>query len=266
MQPDSGSQAEYAGSQFVGRWLPVAQSISQLALQLHGMPGASMVLGLLVAVTDPEGSPEGLLRSIKADTSALRMAPLRTAMQALSDARRVGQEHSEWSRYIDRADDELSRARSLASGPNEVAVIEFNHGVVYLLRGDETNALHHLRLSARASDDAVSLYMRWGYNILDRREPRVIKKWPLAARIALMPTFPVLLAGGAVYTAATMPMRRRSMRELREFISFYNLIQHTLNSVGGDDPRYLKIERVAKYKGEGPEFLLMFAPISGPKR
>jgi hypothetical protein len=54
-----------------------------------------------------------------------------------------------------------------------------------------------------------------------------------------MPTFPVLLAGG-IYTAATMPMRRRSMRELREFISFYNLIQHTLNSVGGNAPRYLK--------------------------
>jgi hypothetical protein len=266
MQPDSGSQAGYVGSQFVGRWLPVAQSISQVAMQLHGMPGASMVLGLLVAVTDPDSSPEGLLRSIKADTSALRMAPLRTAMRALSDARRVGQEHSEWSRYIDRADDELSRARSLASGPNEVAVIEFNHAVVYLLRGDEPNALHHLRLSAGASDDAISLYMRWGYNIIDWRQSNAVKLWPRAARIAMIPTYPVLLMAVGTYTAMTMPKRRRSMRELREFISFYNLIQHTLNSVGGDDPRYLKIQQLAKHKSDGPEFALMFAPIDEPKK
>ena len=63
-----------------GRWLQIATTIGRLVSLLH-LPGhqqASAVIGALLALNDAENETDqiALLKSIKADTAALRVGPL----------------------------------------------------------------------------------------------------------------------------------------------------------------------------------------------
>jgi hypothetical protein len=193
-----------------GRWLPVATAVGGIAL--HGVPAAPAVIQLIAALVDPEGSQGSMLSSIKADTSTLRKAPFRTAMQSLDDARLIGPADPFWPTYIYRAEAKFSEALELASDMPEKALIELNLGIVFMLTGHEANTLRHLQLSRQHAEEAVNQYARRAYNLSDARERRTTKRWPLAARIAIFPAMPVILAGALVYGLGSMPHGKSQAR------------------------------------------------------
>jgi hypothetical protein len=100
-----------------GRWLQLAVTVGRIAATLH-LPGykqASTAVGLLIALIDAENDQAGLLKSIKADTAALRAGPLKEALRSMRDAQRVGPADSSWDTFIRRAEGKLSEARELVS-------------------------------------------------------------------------------------------------------------------------------------------------------
>jgi hypothetical protein len=72
-----------------GKWLQMAGTVGQLISILH-VPGynkVSVITGLLITLSDAQNDQAALLRSIKADTAALRAGPLREALRSIGDAK-----------------------------------------------------------------------------------------------------------------------------------------------------------------------------------
>jgi hypothetical protein len=243
-----------AAREIFGRWLPVATAVGGVALP--GVPAAPAVIQLIAALVDPEGGQGSMLSSIKADTSALRKAPFRTAMQSLNDALLVGPADPLWLRYIYRAEAKFSEALELASDMPEKALIEFNLGIVFMLIGHRVNTRRHLELSRQHAEEAVNHYARHAYNLFDARERRTSKRWPLAARIAILPATPLILVGGGLYALAALPYGKSQARKLREFIGLYNLIQRAWESVGGGEARYLAVG--TNRRNDGDSYYIYF--------
>ena len=218
-----------------GGWLEVATRVGRFVSQLPGLHGASVVIGLLTALNDAQNDQTALLRSIKADTAALRVAPLKEALHSLEDAQRVGLTDSSWSTFIGRAEAKLSEARELVSSPQEEAFVEFNLGIVWLAIGNKGNASHHLELSAACATRVVDEYVRKASYALEDARPspvrrrisrKSVRRLGLAANILLVPA---LAAGPPL--SAKMAAERRTCSDLKDFIGFYNLIQHTASGV-----------------------------------
>jgi hypothetical protein len=139
-----------------GGWDEVATAVGQLVSQLPGLGGAQAVVGLLLALLNAQDSQSGLLKSIKADIAALRIAPYKEALHSLEDARRVGPAYPSWDTFIRRAEAKLSEARELASDLREEGLVEYNRGIVYLMLGDQVNARYHLQQSAQCAEQVVN--------------------------------------------------------------------------------------------------------------
>jgi hypothetical protein len=238
-----------------GGWLEIAATVGQFvsALHLPGYRGASAVVNLLTALTAAQDGQTALLRSIKADTAALRMAPLKEALLSLEDARRVGPADSSWDTFIRRAEAKLSEARALVSGLQEEALVEYNLGIVYLAIGHQGNARHSLEQSAGCANRTVNEYVRKARSMIRDDRPDRLKRWELpktgqrvlagGAIAASMVTFGTYtLAYGGLKEATVNAARRRACHDLKDFLGFYNLIQHTASRTSGDaKPRYLTL-------------------------
>jgi hypothetical protein len=146
-----------AAEDVFGRWSEIAGAVVRFVSQLPGLRNGSVVMDLLLVFTDAQRGQTALLKSIKADTAALRVAPLKEALQSLEDARRVGPTDPLWDTFIRRAEANLSTARTLVSGPHEQALVEFNQGIVYLTMGHEDNARYHLEQGVQCADQAVNI-------------------------------------------------------------------------------------------------------------
>jgi hypothetical protein len=120
------------GEQTFGGWAQLAVAAGRAISVVPGLSRASAFVDLLVAVIDVQESQTGLLKSIKADTAAIRGGPFKEAVQNLQQARRVGPSDPFWIRHIDRAEDRLSEAFSYAKTPRDKAQIEYNRALVYL--------------------------------------------------------------------------------------------------------------------------------------
>jgi len=240
-----------------GRWVEVAGTVGRLASQLPGLHGVSVVIDVLAALTDAQNGQTALLKSIKADTAALRIAPFKVAVESLGEALRVGPADPSWDTYIHRTEEKLSDALALVSGPQEEALVEFDLGITWFLMGHKGNARHHIERSLQCGHQVVNEYVRKARNqIHDERpfEDRV-KRWELskAGRRAVVAGQTVWVVGtfglgGAVFTAydATVVRARRQARsDLNDFIGFYNLIQYTVSSMSGNaKPQYLILDQL----------------------
>jgi len=238
------------GEDIFGGWLETAATIGRFIAHLPGLPGGSVVIDLLAALTDAQDSQTGLLKSIKSDTATLVMNPFRVAMQSLKDAQRVGPAHPSWDISIRRAEDKFIEASKNVSGPDEEALVEFNLTIVYLTMGDEVNARYHAEQSVQCADRAVNEYVRRsGTAIRDSRTlpaerrsvgPRARDVGIVAAVLGTVAITNGMLSPSGAYLDAMTPRGRRACRDLERFIGFYNLIQRTASSISGDaQPRYL---------------------------
>jgi len=243
----SGPEAE----ELFGGWLEIAVTVGRFVSQLPGYGGVSAVVNLLAALTDAQDGRTALLRSIKADTAAMRIAPLKGALLSLQEARRVGPADPLWDTFIRRAEDSLSKALALVSGPQEEALVEFNLGVVYLMMGHPDSARHHLGQSVQCADRVVNEYMQKEAFAIDDlrpladRPPGQLLKRNNAGSFAVTLGLSMVSKGvvSGPYVEAMTPWVRRACRDLQRFISFYNLIQRTASSVSGNArPRYLVLD------------------------
>ncbi len=243
-----------------GGWVEIAATVSRFVSQVPGLHGASVVTDLLAAVADAQYGQTALLKSIKADTAALRMNPFKVALQSLEDARRVGPAHPSWDTFIRRAEDKFIEASKLASGPQEEALVEFNLAIVYLAMGDEVNTRHHIEQSVQCAARAVNGYVQKGRMAIDDFRPSEERpefyKMTAAGGAGLAALLGGMwVTGGTMdmsYAAALTPQCRRACHDLKGFIGFYNLIQRTASSVsGGAQPRYLTLEGPRKPLAKG---------------
>lgn len=251
-----------------GGWYKIATTAGRFASLVSKTPGlptpASDVLGLLAALTDAQDSQSALLSSIKADTTALRNAPFKGALQSLDDARRVGPADPSWDRFLDRAEDKLSEARELESDPQKEALIEYDLGIVWLAKGHRGNARFHLEKCIQCADRVVNEYAEKASIALQDARPRdpgkKRRELPVGAKRALV-AGTALLPGGVAAVAAAGAVKkgrkvagRGACHDLKDFLDFYNLIQHTASAVSGAEPQYLKLE--GPMKGRGPDYIL----------
>jgi hypothetical protein len=232
-----------------GGWLEIAATIGRFISPLPGLPGGSVIMDLLAALTGAQDTQTGLLKSIKADTAALRMNPFRVALQSLQDAQRVGPAHPSWGTFIRRAEDKFIEASKLVSGPQE-ALVEFNLTIVYLMMEDEANTRYHAEQSVQCADRVVDEYVRSsGTAIADcrilpaERTPKGLRARDFGSLAVTLGTVAItlgILSPPGSYLDAMTPWGRRALRDLERFIGFYNLIQRTASSISGDaQPRYL---------------------------
>jgi hypothetical protein len=234
-----------------GKWLQMAAAVGQIIAVLH-LPGykrAASVISVLIALHDAENDQAVLLKSIKADTAAMRAGPLKEALRSIGDAQRVGPADPSWDTYTRRAESKLSEARELVSGPQEEAFVEFNHGVVWLAMGHQANASHHLELSAAAAARAADLLVRKASYALEDARPS-----PVGPRIsrhavdgivagAMVLTFGFAMYPGSAALGVRIAAERRACEDLKELIGFYNLIQQTASVVSGEiKPQFLALD------------------------
>ncbi|HUY47333.1 MAG TPA: tetratricopeptide repeat protein [Streptosporangiaceae bacterium] len=232
-----------------GGWLEIAATVGRFVSQLPGPGGVSAVVNMLAALADAQDGRTALLRSIKADTAVMRIAPLKHGLRSLQEARRVGPTNPLWDTFIRRAEDSLSEALERVSGPQEEALVELNLGVVYLAMGHRDSARHHLEHSVQCADRAVDEYVgRSGSAIGDFRTPPAERRPTgfngrnVATIAAILGTVTItngILSPSGFYLDAMTPWGRRACRDLERFIGFYNLIQRTASSVSGAQPQYL---------------------------
>ncbi len=233
-----------------GKWLQMAAAVGQIIAVLH-LPGykrAAAAIGVLIALHDAENDQAVLLKSIKADTAAMRAGPLKEALRSIGDAQRVGPADPSWDTYTRRAEGKLSQARELVSSPQEEAFVEFNHGVVWLAMGHQANAAHHLELSTAAAARAVDLLVRKASYALEDARPS-----PVGPRIsrhavdgivagAMVLTFGFAMYPGSAALGVRIAAERRACEDLKELIGFYNLIQQTASVVSGETrPQFLAL-------------------------
>jgi len=252
--PQSGPEQEIFGD-----WAQLAAVAGRAVSLVPGLSRASAFVDLLVALIDVQHSQTGLLKSIKADTAALRSAKFKEALDSLQHARRVGPSDSYWGHHIDRAEDRLSQAFSLASDPRDKAHIQYNRALVYLALGRKDDCRYYLGQSAQWANEVVDLRMRKAKaKIHDARHaaertkrhrlsPRTANALNTTAAIATLNLY--LLFYGAlngIKEATVDSVRLSYCDELKDFIGFFNLIEQTASSLSGDRrPRYLALHHNA---------------------
>ena len=185
----------------------LAVAAGQVVSQLPGLDGLSPVVNLLATLLQVQESQITLLKSIKADTTALRSAPFKEALHSLEDAQLVGPKHPYWNTYIHRAEDRMSEAYELASGPRERAVIEYNRGIIHLTLGFQDIAGRHLRRSQEFAKQVVDQYGRKAKDWVSDERPNPTwqkRKWvmntfetaaPIASGVTLGLATPLAIAG-----------------------------------------------------------------------
>jgi len=251
--PQSGPEQEIFGG-----WAQLAVASGRAISLVPGLSRASAFVDLLVALIDVQDSQIGLLKSIKADTAALRSAPFKEAVDNLQQARRVGPSDPFWGRYIDRAEDRLSQAFSLASDPRDMAHIEYNRALVYLALGRNDDCRYYLGQSAQWANQVVDGYARKAKaKIHDARLAADRTKRHRLGRTAgaLNTTAAIATLGlsafffgalNGIKEATVDSVRLSYCDELKDFIGFFNLIEQTASSLSGDrSPRYLALHHNA---------------------
>jgi hypothetical protein len=257
----------------IGRWLGVANRVMPFIAQLPGLQGVSVVVPLLGALNDIENDQIALLKSIKADTAALRENPFKLALSRMEDARRVGPADSSWNTFLSSAEASLSEARGLVGSQQEKSLVEFNLGVVWLAKNHQANALHYFEESTQSAIRAVNDYVRRARSALTDDRPSPIRPRQLVSPemadmlggagavagivgMAALSVFTAglalpVVAGGAAgaYTAAQAKRvrERQACKELADFLGFYNLTQRAVSVVSGNTkPEYLTLEGPAQ--------------------
>lgn len=244
--------------QTFGGWAQLAVAAGRAISVVPGLSRASAFVDLLVAVIDVQESQTGLLKSIKADTAAIRSGPFREAVDNLQQARRVGPSDPFWSRHMDRAEDRLSQAFSFASAPRDKAQIEYNRALVYLALGRKDDCRYYLGQSAQWANQAVDGYVRQAKTKIhdarlatDRTKrhnwSRTAKALNNTAAIVTLGTYGMFYGILSGIKEATVDSVRLSYAdELKEFIGFFNLIEQTSGSLFDDPkPRYLALDHNA---------------------
>jgi hypothetical protein len=261
MAPGMASPGKGSGEVF-GVWAGIALKAGRLISRLGILPGGSEAVDLLGALVDAQNSQSALLKSIKADTAALRNERYKVALNSMAEALRVGPRDPLWAINIRRAEDNLSHALALVSGPNEQALVEYNLWIVYLAMGSGGSACHHLELSMECAKRAVNGYVLQARSLLHDARPaaeHVRRERSETAQDVVAAANAVALVGtvglwSLVASAASAPggrIKSRACRELGEFIGFYNLLQYTVSGIRGDaEPQYLVLEYTWK-PGEG---------------
>ena len=246
-----------------GRLGELAVAAGRVVSKLPGLDGLSPVVDLLATLLQVQESQITLLKSIKADTTALRSAPFKEALHSLEDARLVGPRHPYWNTYIHRAEDKMSEAYELASGPRERAVIEYNRGVIHLTLGFQDIADRHLRRGQEFATQVVDQYGRKAKDYVSDERPNPAwqkRKWALTTLNATAYTvlfgtagFAAPLIGG--YAAVRESRKQSLCDDLNAFPPFHNLIEDTASRVSGEGkPQYLALSPVrdVKYPYRGP--------------
>jgi hypothetical protein len=162
----------------------------------------------------------------------------------MQDARRVGPTDSSWDIFIRRAEDKLSEARQLVSGPQEAALVEFNLGIVWLAMGHQGNASHHLELSAACATRVVNEYVRKAsYALEDARPSPVRPRFSRTAVRRVVRASTRLVGIPEALGAPKIAAERHTCNDLKDYIGFYNLIQRTASGASGDvKPQYLILD------------------------
>ena len=233
-----------------GGWLDIAAAIGRFISRLPGLPAGPVIADLLAALTDAQESGTGLLKSVKADTAAIRKRPFKVALQSLRDAQRVGPAHSSWDTFIRRAEDQFSWASQVASSPQEEALVEFNLVIVYLMMEDEVNARYHAEQSVQCAGRAVDECLRRSGTAIDDLRTLPPQHRPGRRRARDTGTLAMILGTVAIsngilsppgpYLDAMSPWGRRAIHDLERFTGFYNLIQRTASGIAGEtQPQYL---------------------------
>jgi hypothetical protein len=236
-------------------WLEVATAAASAAVNLPAtLHGTRLAVALITAVADVRNNAS-LLESIKADTTALRNAPFKHGLDELELAKYLAPSNPRWAYHVRAAESSLRKSLPLARDYRETAVIEFYLTVANIALGQKDEAHYHIDRARKAADIIVNTYAhRAEYVISDSRgmkpkTPGIKKIWdsPVwgVAIFASGGTF--LLWGGAVTKAVGVKARA----DLRDFLGFYNLIQHTGAAVGGADfgARYIALSGPNKTKG-----------------
>jgi hypothetical protein len=236
-----------------GGWLEIAQMVARFVSQLPGLGGAPVVVDLLGVLADAQDGQTALLKSIKADTAALRVAPWKEAVESLADARRVGPTDPSWGRFLDRAEAKLSEARQLVSDMREAALVEYDLGMVWLFIGHEVNARYHLQESVQCANQAVNEYVLKARTWIRDERPDGLKRGKLPEDVLQIGSSLRDMATLGIWKATAGRARDKACRDLKDFTSFYNLIQDTVGRLSGDaKPRYLAVHRVYKPNPKEP--------------
>lgn len=248
------------GHEVYGGWAKVAVELAGVVAELHGVPGAGAVARLLDSLIDTQCSQDSMLRSIKADTSALRNEHFLSGLNRLGDARQAGPAHPMWEVYLSSAEEHLSSARSLVRDATEEMLVEFNLSMVLLMRGYRDQAARHLGQSTQAADRALGEYLQaqwWDYSgagndgsepkqvitdmrpDVDHAPPRrsgsfwdgIFIMWALSGVFSCGLT----LLCGMLYVLAR---KRHLFGQLERFICLYNVNEYAASSITGRSARY----------------------------
>jgi hypothetical protein len=258
MQPFPSAPGQPAPDKYLfGGWADLAAAFGRAVGVVPGLQAAPALVDVLVALLSVQDSQSGLLKSIKADTAAIRSGPFKEAMESLEDARRVGPADTFWSRYIDRAEDRLSQAFSFAADDDlrGKAQIQYNRAVVHVALRREDDTRYYLGQSAQLANQVVDGYVRKAGVMINDARPnaRPVKRheWSNGTRraAAVADTAAAIVTLGTwwffrqnVKEATVDAIRLSYCKELEQFIGFYNLIQHSSSFVlAGRKPEYLSL-------------------------
>jgi hypothetical protein len=115
-----------------GPWVSATAAVAKASFALAGVKTAGPILDLALALSGIGDAQTELLKSIKADTELLRKKSLRSAIRWVRHAELVGPGDKDWAKYLDRAEQELVDADSVANSDEEKTVVCFALAGLYL--------------------------------------------------------------------------------------------------------------------------------------
>jgi hypothetical protein len=289
MLPNSGS-----GSDAFGAWSAVASKVAKVAIAIGKVvPGVSEAADVLNALVEVEDSDSGLLKSIKADTVALRNKHFKAGVRSLREATLARDDEELWKFHIDRAQHNLHDAIDLVNDDEELAQVELNLAIVYLAKGNVKQAQRRLAHSSTAANRAVASYLRkpwpwWealraldaedkdkNYQFLEdhrsaasdtAQSDKWMENMKGVTELSLVGLTVFGLGVGALTAGKAMEFyqvhkERQEIRKLVDFLDFYNLNEYLAAAVTpGRHANYVALIRMPDTTPGMPKYWLVDHP------
>lgn len=250
--------ADHSKGDPFGGWFDVVASTAGAAASLSGAVHGTKLLVALITTIMNARSNSSLLKSIKADTTALRNKPFKHGIDELQLASSLTLPNARWTYHVNAAESSLREALPLARNSQETAAIEYYTAVANIALSQKDEAIYHINQARTAADMIVNTCVHAAhYTLNDARTvkpetPGIRKVWDnpwwgpatLASGGTLLLAFPLVIKG----------IGYRVRQDLKDFVSFYNLIQYTQAAISDNSfqANYIALEGPVKPSRNSP--------------
>jgi hypothetical protein len=195
-------------------------------LEAAAVPGGAAGVRVIAALFGMEGAQSALLQSIERKVTLLVEGPFHVGRLRLQEARRVSSTHADYVEHVRYACDRFYDAHAQATSIQHRALVEMHLGVVNMLLGKKSDAVHWFgeaygsarealrHLAESSADTRFTLPGRWGANVTSYLQDRSGAEW-----------------------VVKLPRARGTLAAAHTMIPFVNCLAECFNALSADSGR-----------------------------